>query len=138
LIKLLHLNLTKDKHDQLEKFAHQMHPIEACALLLGNSSKNYWILEKFVKVKNVANSKIEFKIDPLVLLKEINKEENVGLDLIGFFHSHPAAAHPSSIDLQNMELWMNYVWIIYSSTENKMQAFLMEDNRVKEVYMKIS
>jgi proteasome lid subunit RPN8/RPN11 len=91
-----------------------------------------------VKVKNILNSTVKFRIDPLVLLKEIKNGENVGLDLIGFFHSHPAAAYPSSIDLQNMKLWMNYLWILYSFTENKMRAFLIEDERLKEVYLKIS
>ena len=134
----MHLHLTQKDFDQLEAFAYQKHPIEACALLFGNSSKYYWILDKFVIVKNVANSEVEFRIDPLVMLKEINKAENVGLDLIGFFHSHPVSAYPSSIDLQNMKLWLNHVWIIYSYTENIMRAFLIEDEVVEEVYLVIS
>lgn len=136
--KVLFLCLTQDNFDQLKALAFQMHPIEACALLFGKTLEDYWILNKLVKVKNILNSTVKFRIDPLVLLKEIKNGENVGLDLIGFFHSHPAAAYPSSIDLQNMKLWMNYVWILYSFTENKMRAFLIEDERLKEVYLKIS
>jgi len=53
------------------------------------------------------------------------------------FHSHPAPAHPSAVDLQYMRLWGEAVWLILSSINSDIAAFQMKNDRVNEVALKI-
>jgi proteasome lid subunit RPN8/RPN11 len=132
------LNLSQNQFILLKKLAYEESPIEAVALLFGSFSKHRFCLEKVVKVANIKNSKIEFKIDPQIVLKEINNAEKQNLNLIGFFHSHPDLAFPSFIDLQNMKLWLDYVWIIFSLVQDKMGAYVLANDGLKDVKLKIT
>ena len=75
-------------------------------------SKQNYFLEKLVFVSNIRNSKVEFEIDPQILLDEKIKAKSQEVDLLGFFHSLPAAPYPSASDLRSMSLWTDYIWII--------------------------
>jgi proteasome lid subunit RPN8/RPN11 len=131
------VNLKQYQLDLLKEQAYQQDPIEVCALLFGKVSAKDYFIEKLVFVPNSRNSTVEFEIDPQIVLDEINKAEIEELKLIGFFHSHPASPYPSIIDLQNMNLWMEYVWLIFSLTENKIAAYLVKDNILEKVQLRI-
>ena len=53
-----------------------------------------------------------FEIDPETVVNALTQAEAEGLEFIGLFHSHPAPAAPSSIDLQIMELWGDVFWLL--------------------------
>ena len=94
-------------------------------------------MKKVVFVPNLRNSNVEFEIDPQIVINEINKAKSQDLDLLGFFHSHPAAPYPSEIDLQNMRLWIGYIWLIFSLTEKKIAAYLLKNNKIEKIQLKI-
>lgn len=133
----MYLNLRQNQIDLLKKLAYQEFPIEAVALLFGSFSMDGFFLERVVKVSNIKNSKVEFEVDPQIVLKEINTAEKQNLNLIGFFHSHPATAFPSSIDLQNMKFWLDYVWIIFSLTQDKIRAYVLTNDGLNGVQLKV-
>lgn len=87
--------------------------------------------------KNILSSTVEFVISPKFVIAELKKAEKEGLELIGFFHSHPAAAYPSAVDLKTMKLWPNTVWLIFSLTEKKFSAYLIRNNILEEIELKI-
>jgi proteasome lid subunit RPN8/RPN11 len=124
--------------DKLKKDAIQKSPIEACALLFGTSSTDIYFVEKVVILPNAKKSLIEFEIDPQLVLDEVNKAELEELKLIGFFHSHPADPYPSKIDLNNMRLWENYVWLIFSLTKDRMASFILRNEVVEELGIRIN
>ena len=131
------LILKQSQLEFLKEKVFQQEPLEACALIFGKLSTQNYFLEKLVFVSNVRKSKVEFEIDPQILLEEIIKAKNQELDLLGFFHSHPAAPYPSEIDLRNMSLWMDYIWLIFSLTEKKIAAYLLKNNKLEKVQLKI-
>ena len=53
------------------------------------------------------------------------KSEELNLEIIGIFHSHPKGeAYPSNTDKKFMEINQNeYVWIIYSGINKNFKAF---------------
>lgn len=131
------LNLKQKQFELLKKHAYHHDPIEACALLFGKISVEDYYMEKLVLVPNSRNSPVEFEIDPQIMIDELSKAQIEGLNLIGFFHSHPAASYPSTIDLQNMKFWMDYVWLIFSLTENKIAAYFIKNNILEKVQLRI-
>jgi proteasome lid subunit RPN8/RPN11 len=51
------------------------------------------------------------------------------MEVCAIFHSHPAKASPSSIDIKYMQI-NPVIWLIYSTTEYEIRAFVHEDNDV--------
>ena len=60
-----------------------------------------------------------------------------GLEFIGVFHSHPAPAEPSSIDLDGMKLWRDALWLILSLTDGELAAYQLMDDSVEEATVQI-
>lgn len=131
------LRLKQSQVNLLIKEAYQRKPIEACALLFGESSKDVCYVKKVVVTPNILNSSIKFEINPLLVLTESEKAEKEGLELVGFFHSHPAPSYPSEIDIKNMKLWTNTLWLIFSLTEDKIATYMFINKILKEVQLKI-
>ena len=128
----------KQQHvDLLKQETEKVYPVEACALLFGTCSENNLTLQQIVVAQNRLQSAVKFEIDPTIVVEALTKAEEVGLDLIGLFHSHPAPAVPSSTDLKFMKLWGDILWLIMSSTEGKLAAYQLENDILKEVSIKI-
>ena len=129
--------LKQSQIKQLKDEAYLSNPIEACALLFGKISKTAYLVKKIVVAKNILNSTVEFAINPQFIVVELKKAETEGLDLVGFFHSHPARAYPSTVDLENMKFWTKPVWLIFSLTENEIAAYMLRNNLLEKIELKI-
>lgn len=107
-------------------------------MLFGDSKPKEAIVKKVAVAPNKLRSLTRFEIDPETVFRAFNEAEHRGLDLIGLFHSHPAPAAPSSIDLKNMKSWGHIVWLILSSTGGDLSAYVMENGGVKEIPIEIA
>ena len=131
------LQLQPQHVDLLEQEAKKMHPIEACAMLFGKLSKDEAVVEKVEVAPNKLQSNVRFEIDPMKVVAAFTEADRKGLEFIGLFHSHPAPAAPSPIDLKFMKLWGDALWLILSSTEGNLAAYQIKDDKVKEVTIRI-
>ena len=125
-----HVNLLKEE-------ARKVHPIEACAMLFGKLTQKEAVVERVVVASNKLQSTIRFEIDPETFVKAFTEAEREGLDFIGLFHSHPAPAMPSPIDLKYMKLWGDILWLILSSTNGSLAAFQIVNGKVNEITIKV-
>jgi len=132
----MNLRLKNQQLTLLKRETRKAHPIEACALLFGKLTENAVVVERVVVTPNVLGSTVRFEIDSKAFYDAFKEADNDGLEFIGFFHSHPAPASPSSVDLQFMRLWGDAVWLIFSSTDNKFSAFQMKKGRVYALTLK--
>jgi len=130
------LRLTTRQLQLLRKEARKVHPVEACALLFGERIKREALVKRIVMVQNVLQSTTRFEVDPKEFYNAFMQADRDGLEFIGLFHSHPAPAYPSSIDLDYMRLWGDAVWLILSSTHENFSAFQMKDDKVSPVTLK--
>ncbi len=121
----------------LREEARESHPVEACALLFGRLIDDEAIVTKVVVAPNILRSTVRFEIDPQMVFNAFEQAEREGLRFIGLFHSHPAPARPSAVDLQYMRLWGEAVWLILSSTNGDIAAFQMNNDKVNEITLKI-
>ncbi len=131
------LRLQRRHVDLLKQEAKKVHPVEACAMLFGNLSQNEAVVEKVEVAPNELQSTVRFEIDPVKVAAAFTDADEEGLDFIGLFHSHPAPAAPSPIDLKYMKLWGNALWLIISSTDGKLAAYQLTDDTVKEATIRI-
>ncbi len=120
----------------LRKETRKTYPIEACALLFGKLTEKEAVIERVVVTANVLRSTVRFEVDSKEFYDAFKKADKDGLEFIGFFHSHPATADPSGVDLKFMRLWGDAVWLIFSSIDNKFAAFQMKNGKVYALTLK--
>ncbi len=79
--------------NSINEYAKTKYPLETCGILLRDEKSNV-----ITKAKQIANSfdsagsAKHFYIDPIALYEEEKKAVKEGLNIVGFFHSHPDCA----------------------------------------------
>jgi proteasome lid subunit RPN8/RPN11 len=128
------------QHNQVELLTietNEVYPIEACALLFGKLSINEAVVKTIKVVKNRLRSTSRFEVDPTNVATAVIEAEKEGMNFIGLFHSHPAPAEPSPIDIKFMHLWSDAIWLILSTTENRFAAYYLVNRKLKEATISI-
>lgn len=134
---MLILRLHRHHVDLLKQEAEKVHPVEACAMLFGNLSQKEAVVEKVVVAPNELQSTVRFEIDPTKVAAAFTEAEEEGLDFVGLFHSHPAPASPSPIDIKYMKLWGDALWLILSSIDGNLAAYQLSNGTIKEATIRV-
>ena len=69
---------------QVTEHARQAYPNEGCGLLVGT-----YAAERFIAIKNVAQSPTEYEMDPAELIHVLRGLRSSGEQLVAIYHSHP-------------------------------------------------
>jgi desampylase len=81
--------------DQVVAHAREAAPAECCGLLLGRGDE----IVAAVRTRNIAELPTRFLIDPRDHIDGRREARRQGLDVVGFYHSHPCSpAEPSETD----------------------------------------
>jgi proteasome lid subunit RPN8/RPN11 len=131
------LRLQRRHVELLRQEAARVHPVEACALLFGKLSQNEAAVEKVEFAPNRLQSAVRFEVDPGKVAAAITEAEKEGLAFVGLFHSHPAPAAPSPIDLKYMKLWGDILWLILSSIDGSLAAYQLAGDTAEEAAIQI-
>ena len=76
--------------------AREMSPSECCGILIGSGTK----IDDAAPARNLAEDPSRYLIDPADHLAARRAARSRGLEVVGFYHSHPhSAAWPSPTDL---------------------------------------
>ncbi|KUH34739.1 metalloprotease [Thermococcus celericrescens] len=106
--------------------------VEVCGFLFGRREGNDFIVEEIRFIPNRLNSPTAFEMEPLEMVKAIDRAEERGLEVAGIFHSHPKCPpRPSDRDLKGMRLWP-VVWLIVTS-KGEVRAWILEEGKVEAV-----
>jgi proteasome lid subunit RPN8/RPN11 len=82
--------------DEVTAHATECQPLECCGLLLGTSDH----ITQAVRSPNIAESATRFLLDPRTHIEARRTARNQGMQIIGFYHSHPhSQPYPSATDL---------------------------------------
>jgi proteasome lid subunit RPN8/RPN11 len=87
------------RHEALEAIvahAHAESPAECCGMLTGNGTS----IDQAVRARNIAARPTRFLIDPKDHIDARRAARENGLEVLGFYHSHPRSpAWPSPTDV---------------------------------------
>lgn len=86
------LVLSSETQKALYLHAETEYPEECCGILLGKREKEKKIVYKATRTENAGDKKqktTHFVIDPLEVAKAEASAEQEGLEIVGFYHSHP-------------------------------------------------
>jgi [CysO sulfur-carrier protein]-S-L-cysteine hydrolase len=129
----MEISLMAVQVERLADIAKQALPNESCAFLFGNDGK----VAEILPMRNADESQVSFSIEPQEVLRAYDLAESKKMQVIGIFHSHPARPAPSGTDRKFMEI-NPVVWLIYSTTEHRLKAFVHDSDDVREVELKIT
>jgi proteasome lid subunit RPN8/RPN11 len=110
-------------------------PIEACGFLLGSPTR---VVEVYPAV-NEANSRVRYVAAPIDVLRADRRARELGLDIVGVYHSHPTTeAYPSPTDVANApdSSWI-YVIVSYRNVPPELGAYRIVDETVSKVELRI-
>jgi len=107
------LKLTAELLNAIERHAEAAYPHEGCGILLGRVEGDTRTVTDILPVENQreeAARRNRYLIPPEVVADGEEMAEQKGLEVIGFFHSHPDhPARPSAFDREHAWPWYSYV-----------------------------
>jgi proteasome lid subunit RPN8/RPN11 len=111
------LHLDPIRLEQVHGHLSRAYPEEGCGVLVGRDEGARRVVERVVAFENQrADSRHNrYLISPEQLLVVEREAREEGLDVVGFYHSHPEhTAFPSAFDLEHA--WPYYSYLIVSVT----------------------
>lgn len=95
------IEFTRKGYDDVVTHADAGGAEEVCGVLAGDYGTES-VVEETVEAENVAETpRTRYRIDPAELLAIIERIEEGGQDVVGFYHSHPSGpTHPSETDTE--------------------------------------
>ncbi|HEY0410975.1 MAG TPA: M67 family metallopeptidase [Candidatus Dormibacteraeota bacterium] len=102
---------------ELRRLAASAYPSEGCGVLVGAPGGGGALAVRSVTsgANLAARGRDRFELDPLAILRAERAARAAGLDVLGFWHSHPDhPAVPSRLDTERA--WAEYLYVIVSSS----------------------
>lgn len=131
------LLITENQINSLISSTKEDLPNESCSLLLGNIVDYEYRVKVLKRMNNIADSENSFNMDPDELIKVYQWASCKELDVIGVYHSHLNGARPSATDLSFMRI-NPVIWLIYELSGSRFRAFMLVQDNLKKVNIKIS
>jgi proteasome lid subunit RPN8/RPN11 len=108
-------------YNQLRDHGEETYPHECCGALLGRPEQDGWRIVSAVRAGNTRTDSAHnrYNIAPLELVKIEREANRQGLEIAGFYHSHPD--HPaqwSQTDFAEAH-WLGCCYVITEVTQGK-------------------
>ena len=115
------LRISQGHLSSIRRSAEKSYPKECCGVLLGKLVEGERVVAEVVSCKNIAegDQNDRYHIDPAELIDIQKRARDSGLDIVGFFHSHPD--HPplaSRTDLKEA-LWFANSYLIVEVNQGR-------------------
>jgi proteasome lid subunit RPN8/RPN11 len=129
------LTLEQVHLDAMVSHARSEAPNECCGVLAGRGGQ----VERVLPVANADRSPYTFRMDPHELLRAYQEADAEGLEVLGYYHSHPATpAVPSRTDVARAaDPFAVYVIVSLVSEPPEVRAYRIADGGYRELELKV-
>ncbi len=117
----LSLYISKSDYQTLQVHAEVAYPNECCGVLLGKIIAGERHVHAIVHCQNIrtGDASKRYEIDPAELVRVQREARESGMEIVGFYHSHPDhPAQPSPSDLEDAH-WIGYSYVIIRVEQGK-------------------
>jgi proteasome lid subunit RPN8/RPN11 len=128
------IQLSAEHLAAIARHGEHAYPYEGCGLLLGRQVDGCKVVAEIIAVDNARESEAQhnrYLISPDEVVKGERLARQKGMDIIGFFHSHPDhPARPSDFDREHAWPWYTYlITSVQGGHAVKTTAWSLADNR---------
>ena len=115
------LRMTRAVYDSIRAHGEEIYPHECCGALLGKSTLEGWSVTEAMRAGNTRTDSAHnrYSIAPLELVQIEREARRQGLEIAGFYHSHPD--HPaqwSTTDFAEAH-WLGCAYLITEVAQGK-------------------
>lgn len=104
-----------DDYDEIIDHAKDGKPYEICGVLAGERGEKEATVEKIYDCENVSETpETNYLIDPQEQFEIVEAIEDEGLDVVGFYHSHPEGPFRTSETDADRATWTGHSYVIVS------------------------
>ena len=128
------VKLKREHPGAIQAHGETTYPHECCGLMLGRlvqGDKHILELLPAENARNESDRHNRFLISPRTMFEAEKRAREKGMDVLGFYHSHPdAEARPSRFDLDHA--WPFYSYLIVSVSNGRagaMTCWRLADDR---------
>ncbi|MDX6384966.1 MAG: hypothetical protein QOK48_2539 [Blastocatellia bacterium] len=129
--------INEERLNEMRRHGERDYPFECCGLMLGRfENQGQKIVTETYPISNAreeAAKRNRFLIRPEELMRGEKYAREKGLDVVGFYHSHPDdRAVPSKYDLDHA--WPTYSYVVVAVTKGQatdLRSWEMEADRSK-------
>jgi len=110
------LRITASARAELDRLAGEAYPVEGCGVLVGDFGADIAVV-RAIRGHNLVidRARDRYELDPGDILAAEREARAAGLDVVGFWHTHPDhPARPSRFDTERA--WPDYAYVICSTT----------------------
>ncbi len=120
--------------EAIRSHGEETFPNECCGFMLGKANGDLRNVAELMRAENDREDEAKynrFLITPDAFMRGEKAAREKGLDIIGFYHSHPdAPARPSKYDLDHAWPWYSYVIVSIKSGEaDVMTSWVLREDR---------
>jgi proteasome lid subunit RPN8/RPN11 len=107
------LRLSRDAYDDIVYQGYDGGDEEICGVLAGEYGETQSVVREIHRAENVADRpQVRYAMDPEEQFEITERVEDAGLEVVGFYHSHPAGpVEPSETDAARAT-WPGYSYAI--------------------------
>ena len=128
------ITINEQHLSDIRRHGERDYPFECCGLMLGRFENGRKVVAETYEISNAREEEAKrnrFLIRPEELLRGEKHARAKGLDVVGFYHSHPDdRAVPSQYDLDHA--WPTYSYIVVSVKQGQaddLRSWEMESDR---------
>jgi proteasome lid subunit RPN8/RPN11 len=117
------LTISQALYDQVRAHGEETYPHECCGILLGGADEAGLHVRQLIRAGNTRTDSAHnrYHIAPQELIAAQREGRKAGLDIVGFYHSHPDhPAHWSSTDFAEAH-WFGCAYVITAVEKGKAQ-----------------
>ena len=125
------MTIVESARDEVVGHARATKPRECCGILIGRAGE----IHRAVRARNLAESATRFEIDPRDHLVAIHAARSEGLEVVGFYHSHPHSdPWPSETDLaESNDARAVHLIVGLKNDEPVMKLFRLDEQSAEEL-----
>ena len=127
------IELPQQQIERIREHGQETYPNECCGVLLGKEQDGRKVVLEILPLKNARDDspRNRFLILPQDMLHSDREARRRGLDILGFYHSHPDhPARPSEFDRAHAWPWYTYLILAVEKGHPKeLTAWLLSDGR---------
>ena len=122
------MRLTRQAMDELSAHAVEGYPHEICGMLIAPKGSGTVSLTRRVRNTVVERSRDRYEMDPIDQIRIQRECDDAGLDIVGYYHSHPD--HPARASVTDAQRsWAGPVYLIVACQAGEVvdaNAFIAE------------